>query len=93
MKRPPRGLPAFSGAARGGTSDARDAHAERERIEAADKRFVTLAARFALAGFTLTIVDGPAPFVVSRWSLCREFDSIEGAERFLADVTGGSRLP
>lgn len=64
---------------------------ERARVEEVDKRFASLAARLALAGYTLSVVDGAAPFVASRWGLTREFATIEGAEQFLADVTGGAR--
>jgi hypothetical protein len=65
-----------------------DRDAERARVEAADKRFATLAARFERAGYWLNVVDGDAPFRVTRWQRTHAFASLEGAEKFLADVTG-----
>jgi hypothetical protein len=68
--------------------DHSEADAERARVADADRAFHELAERIALAGFVLTIVDGDAPFVVSRWGLVRGFATLADAERFLATVTG-----
>ncbi|RTL30699.1 MAG: hypothetical protein EKK47_10375 [Burkholderiales bacterium] len=55
------------------------------------KRLATAKARTALWGGTLTEIDtddGRPQFIVSRWALCKAFDSIDGVEAFLDRVEG-----
>jgi len=55
------------------------------------KRLATLKARCALAGVALieSTDDRDRPvFVVSRWAMCRQLDSLEAVERWLVMVTG-----
>lgn len=55
------------------------------------ERLATLSARAALAGITLykTTVDQDRPcYVVSRWALVRQLDSLDAAEQWLDQVMG-----
>lgn len=57
------------------------------------KRLNTLAARAALLGVTLQHLEGdfvPNLFVVSRWSLTREFTDMDAVEKWI-DVVGGKQ--
>lgn len=54
------------------------------------KRFATLAARLALAGYQLHAVleadSNVSAYLVSRWNLARELDCIDAVERFADEV-------
>ena len=55
------------------------------------KAFATLAARFALAGHTLTRsnpVDGAVMYHAGRWGLHRALPDLEAAAQFLAVIGG-----
>lgn len=55
-----------------------------------DKRFATLRARLALAGWVLTrtsAADGPVVFFATRWNMPRELASLDAVESF-ADRVG-----
>ena len=55
------------------------------------KAFVTLAARFALAGHTLTRsdpADGAVLYYAGRWGLSRALDDLDAARQFLNQVGG-----
>lgn len=54
------------------------------------KRFATLRARLALAGWALTrtsAADGPVAFFATRWNMPRELADLAAVERF-ADLVG-----
>lgn len=56
-----------------------------------DKAFATVQVRAALAGIALTrLADGRscAVFIVSRWSVTRQFGSLQDVENWLDRVTG-----
>lgn len=56
------------------------------------KRWANLQARAALAGITThryDSQDGREKYLAARWSLSREFESLEALELWLADVKGG----
>ena len=58
------------------------------------KRFATLQAQFALAGHTLHQSgpgDGPGPvsYLAERWGMARHLPTLEDADRFLVQVSGG----
>jgi hypothetical protein len=56
-----------------------------------EKRLTTLVARAALAGITLHRIQGdfvPLIYIVSRWSLTREFHRLDDVEAWLNLVTG-----
>ena len=58
------------------------------------KRFATLQARFALLGHTLhqsSPGDGPGPvsYLAERWGMARHLPTLEDADRFLVQVSGG----
>lgn len=56
------------------------------------KRWANLQAHAALAGITThryESQDGQEKYLAARWSLSREFESLEALELWLADVTGG----
>jgi hypothetical protein len=56
------------------------------------KAFATLAARFALAGHTLTRsnpADGAVMYYACRWGLSRAMPDLETAAQFLARLGGG----
>ena len=58
-----------------------------------DKMFATLAARFALAGHTLTRgnpADGAAMYYAGRWGLSRALPNLQAAAHFLAQIGGGN---
>ena len=58
------------------------------------KAFATLAARFALAGHTLTRsnpADGAVMYHAGRWGLYRALPDLEAAAQFLA-VIGGANV-
>lgn len=60
-------------------------------ITGEDKRFATLAAKFALAGHALVKAqpgDGTAPFYATRWGLIRPLESLDEAEAFLRRAGG-----
>jgi hypothetical protein len=55
------------------------------------KRLATLRARAALAGVTLyqsTTDTGQPCYIVSRWALTRQLESLDAAEHWLDQVTG-----
>ena len=57
------------------------------------KAFATLAARFALAGHTLTrsnAADGAAVYYAGRWGLSRALPDLQAAAHFLAQIGGGA---
>lgn len=57
----------------------------RSAVEAADKRFNTLRASLALAGYTLTVMDagiGQAAYVVASWNLSRVLASLDDVGEF-----------
>ena len=56
-----------------------------------DKAFATLAARFALAGHTLTRgnrADGAGLYYAGRWGLSRVLPDLQAAAHFLAQIGG-----
>ncbi len=58
-----------------------------------EKSFATLAARFALAGHTLTRsnpTDGAVIYYASRWGYARAFNNLETAANFLTQIGGAS---
>ena len=60
-----------------------------ERIE--KKKFSTLVARFALAGYALTLsnpADGAAAFYAMRWGYFTVFPSLDAAHFFLMQIGG-----
>ena len=70
------------------TNDVNFPTAERE-----GKAFATLAARFALAGHTLTRsnpADGAAMYHAGRWGLSRALPNLQAAAQFLAQIGGGA---
>ncbi len=59
----------------------------------AGKAFASLAARFALAGHTLTRsnpADGAAMYYAGRWGLSRALPDLQTAAQFLAQIGGGT---
>ena len=57
------------------------------------KAFASLAARFALAGHTLTRsnpADGAAMYYAGRWGLSRALPDLQAAAHFLAQIGGGA---
>ena len=55
------------------------------------KDFATLAARFALAGHTLTHsnpADGAVLYYAGRWGLSRTLDDLDAAAQFLMQIGG-----
>ena len=59
----------------------------------AGKAFSSLAARFALAGHTLTRsnpADGAAMYYAGRWGLSRALPDLQAAAHFLAQIKGGA---
>ena len=59
----------------------------------AGKAFASLAARFALAGHTLTRsnpADGAAMYYAGRWGLSRALPDLQAAAHFLAQIGGGA---
>ena len=59
----------------------------------AGKAFASLAARFALAGHTLTRsnpADGAAMYYAARWGLSRALPDLQAAAHFLAQIGGGN---
>ena len=57
------------------------------------KVFASLAARFALAGHTLTRsnpADGAAMYYAGRWGLSRALPDLQAAAHFLAQIGGGN---
>ena len=69
-------------------------HTDRQIVAAADdagKRFAALAARFALAGHTLTRsnpAEGAAMYYAGRWGLSRALPDLQAAAHFLAQIGG-----
>jgi len=62
-----------------------------ERTGKHRKRLAMLRARAALAGVILYATDGDhgrAAFIVSRWALTRQLDSLDAVEAWLNFVTG-----
>lgn len=56
-----------------------------------DKAFATVQARCALAGITLIKLDGDfghPVFIVTRWSLTKQFDFLADVDAWLDRVTG-----
>ena len=59
----------------------------------AGKAFAILAARFALAGHTLTRsnpAEGAAMYYAGRWGLSRALPDLQAAAHFLAQIGGGN---
>ena len=57
------------------------------------KAFATLAARFALAGHTLTHsnpADGAVLYYAGRWGLSRALHDLDAAAQFLVTIGGAS---
>ena len=57
------------------------------------KAFASLAARFALAGHTLTRsnpADGAAMYYAGRWGLSRALPDLQAAAHFLAQIGSGA---
>ena len=57
------------------------------------KAFATLAARFALAGHTLTRsnpADGAVLYYAGRWGLSRALHDLDAAAQFLVTIGGAS---
>ena len=71
-------------------------HTNRQIVAAADdtgKRFAELAARFALAGHTLTRsnpADGASIYHAGRWGLSRALPDLQAAAHFLVQIGGTS---
>ena len=58
-----------------------------------EKSFATLAARFALAGHTLTRsnpIDGAVIYYASRWGYTRAFHDLQTAANFLTQIGGAA---
>ena len=58
------------------------------------KRFTTLQAKFAMHGHTLHqsgLGDGlgPVSYLAGRWGMLRYLPTLENADRFLLQVSGG----
>lgn len=56
-----------------------------------DKTYATLQARAALAGVSLvrsTDERGQEVFVISKWAMCRQLDTVESVEQLLARMSG-----
>ena len=56
------------------------------------KAFATLAARFALAGHTLTHsnpADGAVMYYAGRWGFSRALHDLDAASQFLTQIGGG----
>ena len=59
----------------------------------AGKAFATLAARFALAGHTLTRsnpADGAVIYYAGRWGMSRALPDLQAAAHLLAQIGGGA---
>ncbi len=59
----------------------------------AGKAFTSLAARYALAGHTLTHsnpADGAAMYYAGRWGLSRALPDLQAAAHFLTQIGGGN---
>ena len=57
------------------------------------KAFASLAARFTLAGHTLTrsnAADGAAMYHAGRWGLSRALSDLQAAAHFLMQIGGGN---
>ena len=70
------------------TNDLNFPTAERE-----GKAFASLAARFALAGHTLTRsnpADGAAMYYAARWGMSRALPDLQAAAHFLQQIGGGA---
>ena len=69
-------------------------HTDRQIVPSADntgKRFAALAARFALAGHTLTRsnpADGAVLYYAGRWGLSRALHDLDAAAQFLTQIGG-----
>ena len=69
-------------------------HTDRQIVAATNdtgKRFAELAARFALAGHTLTRsnpADGASIYHAGRWGLSRALPDLQAAAHFLAQIGG-----
>lgn len=64
-----------------------------QAIWIAAKKFATLRARLALAGWVLTrsdAADGPVTFYATRWGIARELRDMAAVESF-ADHVGGAQ--
>ncbi len=58
-----------------------------------DKTFTAMAARFALAGHTLTRcspADGAAVYYAARWGMSRALPDLQAAAQFLAQIGGAA---
>lgn len=58
------------------------------------KQFATLQARAALAGVTLAAIEndfGRPAYVVTRWALTRQLDTLDAVEHWLDQLTGAAR--
>ena len=71
-------------------------HTDRQMVAnpaVADKAFATLAARFALAGHTLTRsnpADGALMYYAGRWGMSRALPHLQAAEQFLGQIGGAT---
>lgn len=57
------------------------------------KAFASLAARFALAGYTLTRsnpADGASMYYAARWGMSRALHGLQAAAHFLTQIGGGA---
>ena len=72
------------------TTDSPDSAGHPASAQPADgKRFATLAARLALAGWSLTRTDagdGPVRFFAGRWGQARELASLDAVAAFAEQV-------
>ena len=58
-----------------------------------DKAFTALAARFALAGHTLTRIsaaDGAGVYYAARWGMNRALPDLQAAAQFLVQIGGAA---
>lgn len=56
-----------------------------------DKAFATLQAKAALVGVSLVRSKderGQEVFVISKWAMCRQLDTVESVEQLLARISG-----
>lgn len=73
-----------------GTADKADSPGAAPDQQGEAKRFATLRARLALAGWALSRTEpgkGPAVFLAVRWNMPRELADLAAVERF-ADLVG-----
>ncbi len=84
------GTGGFGGQGKTRNSDSESTPSTEQQGAADSKRFATLRARLALAGWTLSCAsaaDGPAVFLAIRWNMPRELASLDAVAKF-ADMVG-----